>query len=49
MHFGLKPVFLDINKETFTVDENSFENVSKKTKAFLPVHLLEDLLLMRRY
>ena len=40
MHFGLKPVFLDINKETFTVDENSFfENVSKKTKAFLPVHL----------
>ena len=40
MHFGLKPVFLDINKETFTVDEKSFfENVSKKTKAFLPVHL----------
>ena len=37
---GLKPVFLDINPETFLLDETSIEsNVSNKTKAIIPVHL----------
>jgi dTDP-4-amino-4,6-dideoxygalactose transaminase len=40
LHFGLKPVFVDINKESFTVDKTSFyDNFSPRTKAFIPVHL----------
>ena len=40
LHFGLKPVFVDIDKKSFTVDKNSFyENFSSKTRAFIPVHL----------
>ena len=40
IHFGLKPVFVDIDRFNFTVDEQSFyDNVNKKTKAFLPVHI----------
>jgi len=40
LHFKLKPVFVDIDEDNLTIDTNSFfENVTKKTKAFLPVHL----------
>jgi len=40
LHFRLKPVFIDIDKDNFKVNTKSFfENVNKKTKAFLPVHL----------
>jgi len=38
---GLKPVFVDVNPETFCIDENKIEEaISKKTKAIMPVHLL---------
>lgn len=40
LHFKLKPVFVDIDDETLTVDKQSFfDNITSKTKAFLPVHL----------
>lgn len=40
MHYGLTPVFVDVEIENFIFDPQSFfDNVSKKTKAFIPVHL----------
>ncbi len=37
---GLKPVFVDVNRETFNLDEGKLEEAfSEKTKAILPVHL----------
>lgn len=40
MHFGLKPVFVDIDLATFTVKYDSLvENLTDNTKAFIPVHL----------
>ena len=40
MHYGLTPVFVDVDIDNFTVDPQSFfDNVSDKTKAFIPVHL----------
>jgi len=39
VHCGAKPVFVDITKEGFVMDQKSFEKaVSKKTKAVIPVH-----------
>lgn len=36
---GAKPVFADIEKETFGLDSNSvLENISSKTRAIMPVH-----------
>jgi CDP-6-deoxy-D-xylo-4-hexulose-3-dehydrase len=38
---GLKPVFVDVDPETFCLDENKIEEaITKKTKAIMPVHLL---------
>ncbi len=38
---GLKPVFVDVDLETFCLDENKIEEaITKKTKAIMPVHLL---------
>jgi dTDP-4-amino-4,6-dideoxygalactose transaminase len=38
---GGKPVFADINKETFCIDVNSVaKRLTKKTKVVVPVHLL---------
>jgi len=38
---GLKPVFVDVDPQTFCLDENKIEEaISKKTKAIMPVHLL---------
>lgn len=38
---GLKPVFVDVNRETFCLDEDKIEEaISNKTKAIMPVHLL---------
>jgi len=38
---GLKPVFVDVDPQTFCLDENKIEDaITKKTKAIMPVHLL---------
>ncbi len=40
IHSGASPVFLDINEDTFCIDENQIEkNITKKTKAIIVVHL----------
>ncbi len=37
---GAKPVFVDIDPDTYTIDTNKIEKaISKKTKAIIPVHL----------
>ncbi|MEF9951265.1 MAG: DegT/DnrJ/EryC1/StrS family aminotransferase [Clostridium sp.] len=37
---GAKPVFIDIDEETFNIDANKIEeNITDKTKGILPVHL----------
>lgn len=37
---GLKPVFVEVNKETFCLDANAIEAaITPKTKAIVPVHL----------
>lgn len=37
---GLKPVFVDINADTFNIDVNQLEeHISAKTKCIIPVHL----------
>ncbi|KMT23110.1 DegT/DnrJ/EryC1/StrS family aminotransferase [Clostridium cylindrosporum] len=37
---GAKPVFVDIDEETFNIDVNKIEeNITDKTKGILPVHL----------
>ncbi len=39
-YVGAKPVFVDIEKETYNLDPNSLkENITDKTKAVIPVHL----------
>ncbi|PIN85365.1 MAG: transcriptional regulator [Candidatus Diapherotrites archaeon CG11_big_fil_rev_8_21_14_0_20_37_9] len=39
-HVGAKPVFADVNYETFNISpEKIREKITKKTKAILPVHL----------
>ena len=40
IHCGAKPVFADIDKNTWNIDPNEIEaKITKKTKAILPVHL----------
>jgi dTDP-4-amino-4,6-dideoxygalactose transaminase len=37
---GLKPVFIEVNKDTFCVDAEAIEKaITPKTKAIVPVHL----------
>ena len=37
---GLKPVFVEVDKDTFCIDSDSIENaITEKTKAIVPVHL----------
>lgn len=37
---GARPVFVDINKEYYTIDENQIEkHITPNTKAILPVHI----------
>ena len=37
---GLKPVFVEVDKDTFCIDPASIENaITEKTKAIVPVHL----------
>ncbi|MGD9153205.1 MAG: DegT/DnrJ/EryC1/StrS family aminotransferase [Gammaproteobacteria bacterium] len=37
---GAKPIFVDINAQTFNIDPNKIEQaITKKTKAIIPVHL----------
>jgi len=39
VHVGAKPVFTDINSETFLIDTTQIEKkITKKTKAIIPVH-----------
>ncbi len=39
LHQGAKPVFVDIDKETYTIDPDEIEmKISDKTKAIIPVH-----------
>lgn len=41
INVGAKPVFVDVELETFNIDPNEVEKaVSDKTKALIPVHLL---------
>jgi dTDP-4-amino-4,6-dideoxygalactose transaminase len=40
LYTGARPVFVDINPETFNIDFNNIEEaITDKTKAILPVHL----------
>lgn len=40
VRLGAKPIFVDINPDTFNIDENLIEEkITKKTKAIIPVHL----------
>ncbi len=40
MHVGAKPIFVDINPDTWNIDETKIEKkITKKTKAIMPVHL----------
>ena len=40
LYVGAKPVFVDINKETYNIDHKMVKNaVTDKTKAVMPVHL----------
>jgi len=40
VNVGAKPIFIDINPETFNLDVNKIEElITKKTKAIIPVHL----------
>jgi dTDP-4-amino-4,6-dideoxygalactose transaminase len=40
VHRGAKPVFVDVNRETGTIDQDRIaEAITDKTKAILPVHL----------
>lgn len=40
IHVGAKPIFADINKETFNIDPKSImAKITKNTKAIMPVHL----------
>lgn len=40
IHCGAKPIFADIDKNTWNIDPKNIENkVTKKTKVILPVHL----------
>lgn len=39
LHVGAKPVFVDIQKDTFNIDPDLIEKaITKKTKAIIPVH-----------
>jgi len=39
LHVGAKPVFVDIDRETFNIDVSKIEEkITKKTKAIIPVH-----------
>ena len=39
LHVGAKPVFVDIQKDTFNIDPSLIEGaITKKTKAIIPVH-----------
>ena len=39
VHVGAKPVFIDIQKDTFNIDPSLIEKaITKKTKAIIPVH-----------
>jgi dTDP-4-amino-4,6-dideoxygalactose transaminase len=38
---GLKPIFVDVDKDLFTIDVNNLEDkITSKTKAVVPVHLI---------
>lgn len=40
LRFGAKPVFVDIEPDTFNLDTNIIQNkITQKTKAIIPVHL----------
>ena len=40
IYVGAKPVFVDIDKKTWNIDPQEIEkNITKKTKAIIPVHL----------
>ena len=39
IHLGAKPVFVDIRKDTYNIDENLIEDaITDKTRAIIPVH-----------
>jgi len=40
LHIGAKPVFVEIDERTYTMDANDIKNkITEKTKAIIPVHL----------
>ncbi|MGC8622142.1 MAG: DegT/DnrJ/EryC1/StrS family aminotransferase, partial [Caldisphaera sp.] len=41
LHNGLKPVFVDVDPDTFNIDPSKIEEkISERTRAIIPVHLL---------
>jgi CDP-4-dehydro-6-deoxyglucose reductase, E1 len=41
INIGAKPIFVDVDPETYTINHNSIEDaISKKTSCIMPVHLL---------
>lgn len=44
MHAGFIPVFVDVNKENYTLDPKKIEEkITEKTRAIMPVHLMGKL------
>ncbi len=40
IHIGARPIFVEIEEKTYTMDANAIEKkITKKTKAIIPVHL----------
>ena len=55
LYVGAKPVFVDIDEDTYNIDPSKIESaITKKTKAILPIHLfghpceMDDLLFFSR-
>lgn len=49
IHIGAKPVFVDINPNTYNIDVDKIEKaITRKTKAIIPVHLYGQMVDMQK-